>query len=182
MASGMSRRFGSNKLMASFQGKPLIARALEATDGLFHSRVAVTRHEDIALFCREKGVLAILHDLPHRSDTVRLGMEAIGSVDSCLFLAGDQPLLRKETVAALLHCAKEDREAIWRPAHKGTPGAPVLFPRWTFPALRALPEGKGGGYVIQLHPDRVKVMNVDDPYELMDADTPAELAALQSKP
>ena len=36
MASGLGKRFGGNKLMADFDGQPLICRALTVTDGLFH--------------------------------------------------------------------------------------------------------------------------------------------------
>lgn len=32
MASGLGKRFGSNKLMADFNGKPMIYRILSATD------------------------------------------------------------------------------------------------------------------------------------------------------
>ena len=74
MASGMGKRFGGNKLMADFAGQPMIARILAATEGLFDRRVVVTRYEDVAAICREQRVEVILHDLPHRSDTVRLGL------------------------------------------------------------------------------------------------------------
>ena len=36
-----------------------------------------------------------------------------------------------------------------RPSYEDTPGAPVVFPAWTFPQLRNLPEGKGGGWVME---------------------------------
>ena len=60
------------------------------------------------------------------------------------------------------------------------PGSPVLFPRWAFPELLRLPEGKGGGWVIKEHPECVEAFPVDDPYQLMDADTPETLAILQT--
>ena len=178
MASGLGKRFGGNKLMADFHGEPLILRALSATDGIFHRRVVVTRHEDVAELCREKGVEAVLHDLPYRSDTVRLGLEAVGDVSGCLFLPGDQPLLRRETVAALALAGVNDPESIWRTAFGDTPGSPVLFPRWTFPELSALPEGKGGGFVVKKYPERLRMVNVRDKLELMDVDSPEDLAYL----
>ena len=94
MASGLGKRFGGNKLMADFRGQPMIGRILEATEGLYLRRVVVTRHEDVEAFCRERGVAAVTHDLPGRNDTVRLGLNAVGEVDGCLFCPGDQPLLR----------------------------------------------------------------------------------------
>lgn len=179
MASGLGRRFGGNKLMADFLGKPLICRILDATEGLFARRVVVTRHGSVAELCKEREVPVVLHDLPHRSDTVRLGLEAVGEVERCMFCPGDQPLLTGETIEALLLSAAREPDAIWRPCCEGTPGSPVLFPRWTFPELTVLPEGKGGGVVIGRYPDKCRMMTISEPLELQDADTPEVLEQLR---
>ena len=179
MASGMGKRFGGNKLMADFRGKPMIQRALDATEGLFSRRVVVTRHESVAQLAREQNVDVVLHDLPHRSDTVRLGLEALGDLDACMFLPGDQPLIRRETVAMLLENWKENPDSIIRPAYEDNEGSPVVFPAWAFPELRNLPEGKGGGVVIRKHPHEVLRVSVSNPFELADADTPSTLELLK---
>lgn len=179
MASGLGRRFGGNKLMADFRGEPMLLRVIAATEGLFDRRVVVTRHEVVAALCREREIQVFLHSLPHRSDTVRLGLEALGEVDCCLFCPGDQPLLRRQTVAALLENRKEDPEAIWRPVFEETQGSPVLFPRWCFPQLLTLPQGQGGAAVIRAHPEAVRTVPVSDPFELADADTPETLELLK---
>lgn len=179
MASGLGKRFGGNKLMADFLGRPMIQRALDATDGLFAGRVVVTRHESVAALCREQNVDVVLHDLPHRNDTVRLGLEALGDVDACMFLPGDQPLLRRETVAMLLEHRKSAPEKIIRPIFEDSEGSPVLFPAWAFPELQNLPEGRGGGAVIGNHPDALCRVSVSDPFELADADTPEMLETLR---
>ena len=180
MASGQGKRFGSNKLMADFHGKPMIQRSLDATDGLFAKRVVVTRHEQVAALCREQHVEVVLHDLPHRNDTVRLGLEALGDLDACMFLPGDQPLLHRETVAMLLESRKVHPDSIIRPVYEDTEGSPVLFPSWAFPELLNLPEGKGGGIVIKNHPHAVHHVSVADPFELADADTPEMLETLKT--
>lgn len=179
MASGLGKRFGGNKLMADFHGKPMIQRALDATEGLFSHRVVVTRHESVAQFCRAQNVDVVLHDLPHRSDTVRLGLEALPDPDCCMFLPGDQPLLRRETVAMLLEARKEHPGDIIRPVYEDTVGSPVLFPAWAIPELKNLPEGKGGGFLIQKYPHAVCGVSVSNPFELADADTPEMLAMLE---
>lgn len=181
MASGLGNRFGGNKLMADFHGRPLIAWILDATDGLFTKRVVVTRHESVADLCKEKGISVVLHKLPHRSDTVRLGLEAIGGADRCLFCPGDQPLLKKETIASLLLCGVNHPDIMWRPGCDSTPGSPVLFPRWTFPELKSLPEGKGGSFVIKNHPNKMDILHIADPWELVDADTKESLDLLKSR-
>ena len=178
MASGLGRRFGGNKLMADFHGEPMLCRVLDATGGIFAKRVVVTRHEEIAALCEEAGIETVLHRLPHRSDTVRLGLEAVGDVDGCLFCPGDQPLLRRETVAALALSGRSRPDAIWRCCHGDRPGSPVLFPAWSFPELMALPQGIGGGHVIKKHPERLGLLDVRDEYELMDVDSPEDYRVL----
>lgn len=179
MASGLGRRFGENKLMADFLGKPMITRILDATEGLFSRRIVVTRHQSVADLCRQRDIPVLLHDLPNRSDTVRLGLEAIGDAERCMFCPGDQPLLCADTVASLLLCAVNDSKSIWRPGCGGAVGSPVLFPKWAFPELLTLPEGKGGGWVIKHHPESCKVLQIADPRELIDADTPQILEQLK---
>ena len=181
MASGLGNRFGGNKLMADFLGKPLINRILDATDGLFAKRIVVTRHESVADLCKERGIQAVYHNLPHRSDTVRLGLEAIGDTDRCMFCPGDQPLLKKDTIASLLLCSINHPGTIWRPCSDSAPGSPVVFPKWTFPELLSLPKGTGGGFVVKQYPDRTTMLHITDPWEIVDADTRETLELLKRK-
>ena len=76
MASGLARRFGSNKLLADFGGEPMLCRALAATAGIA-PRLVITRSEEVQRLCTALGVPVLLHALPHRSDTVRLGLSAL---------------------------------------------------------------------------------------------------------
>lgn len=178
MASGLGKRFGSNKLMADFNGEPMFLRVLHASESFGGRRVVVTRHKEIAALCEQMGVKVILHDLPHRSDTVRLGLKVFCDMDGCMFMPADQPLLCRETVDKLVQHWAENKENILRPVYGDTPGAPVLFPKWSFPELLDLPEGKGGGVVMKKHPEKVSVLQIQNPYELMDADTPETLQML----
>ena len=178
MASGLSRRFGTNKLMEDFHGVPMIGRVLAATDGIFARRVVVTRHDEVVSFCQSCGVEVIRHDLPLRSDTVRLGLEAVGEVEGCLFCPADQPLLRQSTVASLMLCAVHAPDKIWRPCFGSNPGSPVFFPVWAFPMLMNLPEGKGGGFIARKYPEHVRTLPLENGYELADADTRETLSQL----
>lgn len=180
MASGLGTRFGENKLLADFRGQPLICRILNGTRGIFTQRVVVTRHEAVAALCRGMGIRTVLHQMPHRSDTVRLGLEAIGEVETCMFCTADQPLLRQETVASLALSAATGNAFIWRTQWKDIPGSPVVFPEWAFLELKNLPQGSGGSAVIRRYPNRVRCMQVSDPMELRDVDTPEDLRVLQN--
>lgn len=179
MASGMGTRFGGNKLMTELCGVPLIQHTLRATEGLFAKRVVVTRHSNVARLCDELGVEVVLHSEPRRNDTVRLGMEKMTGCDTTTFVQGDQPLISANSLAELLRRAERCPACIWRASFEGTPGAPVLFPAWTFNELRSLPPGKGGGVVAKTHKERVRTVEVSSKWELFDVDTPDDLRVLQ---
>ena len=155
MASGLGKRFGGNKLMADFDGKPLIDKALEST-------------EDV-----------ILHENPLRSDTVRIGIQSMGEeITHCMFVPGDQPLLQRETVQALALAAHQDLCRIWRLRFCESEGAPVVFPKGLFGELGRLPEGKGGGYLTARYPERVTYVRASRGEELEDVDTREDLERL----
>ena len=192
MASGLARRFGSNKLLADFGGRPLLCRALEVTaTPALAARVVVTRSAEVKTLCDAQAVPCLLHSLPGRNDTVRLGLETLLSelpgLAGCIFLPGDQPLLRKESLEAMVldfSALDEKERAILRlgfRAEDGTErlGSPVLFGSSYFGALCSLPEGKGGGVVIRQHPESVRAVYAARQEELEDADTVEELERLR---
>ena len=165
--------------MTELGGVPLIQHALRATNDLFARRIVVTRHSDVAHLCDELGIEAILHSEPGRNDAVRLGMEKMTGCDTVMFVQGDQPLIGANSMATLLRGAERCPACIWRVSFEGTPGAPVLFPAWTFNELRSLPPGKGGGVVAKAHKERVRTVEVSSKWELFDVDTPDDLRILQ---
>lgn len=182
-ASGKSRRFGSDKLLADFHGKPLIQRALDTITALkdhafFVSAVAVTRSVHIQQLCIEQDFPCIFHDLPHLNDTIRLGLDHLILCDACIFLQGDQPLLTADSVKALILAFIKDQRFIYRLSYEGRPGSPVLFPASFFPELLELPEDCGGSIVIRRHPEMVRLVPCADASELIDADTPETLEKL----
>jgi molybdenum cofactor cytidylyltransferase len=179
MASGLGKRFGDNKLIADFHGKPLISYILDTASDLFQKCVVITRHETVADLCKEKKIDVILHTLPHRNDTIRLGLESMSDTKYCMFCTADQPLLKKDTLAALALSAVNAPDQIIRPISENTPGSPVIFPRWTYEELSHLPEGTGGGHVIKQHPESVHYLPVTDPYELADIDTQEDFLRLK---
>ena len=179
MASGTATRFGGNKLLAEAGGIPLVEHVVRTTDGLFAKRVVVTRSAEVAALARSLGAEAILHDEPLRNDAVRLGTEATRSCDDVTFFQGDQPLIGAASVRRLLVAAEGGPGSIWRAAFRGEPGAPVLFPSWAYNELRALPAGKGGGFVARAHPERVRTVEVESKWELFDVDTAEDLRVLR---
>ena len=79
----------------------------------------------------------------------------------------------------LLEAGKEHPGDIIRPVYEDAVGSPVLFPAWAIPELKCLPEGKGGGFLIQKYPHAVCGVSIANPFELADADTPETLELLK---
>lgn len=180
MASGFGRRFGGNKLLTDFFGRPLIEWILDATEGLFAHRVVVTRYEEVRALCAARGVCAVVHDLPQRSDTVRLGVEALPQdLAGCLFCTGDQPLVARRSIEAILAQAVREPRCIHRLAFGETVGSPVLFPADDFEELRHLPAGKGGNVILRREPERVRLVQAEREEELADVDCPQDLEKLE---
>jgi molybdenum cofactor cytidylyltransferase len=181
MASGEGKRFGGNKLMADFKDRPLICHILDKTEDIFGTRVVVTRHRDIEELCNNRNIDVIYHELPYRSDTVRLGISFLPAhITACMFCPGDQPLLTRESIINMAKASQKEPDIIWRLACEGQAGTPVIFPAWSFPELSNLPEGKGGNVIIKKYPERVKLYPAQNVYELKDIDTREELKALSN--
>ena len=183
MASGLSRRFGANKLLADFCGQPMLCRAFAATAApSISARIVVTRSEEVQALCRAQGVPVLLHSLPGRNDTVRLGLSVLlkqlPELSGCMFLPGDQPLLRRESVGRLVDFYREHPEHIAALGHDGVRGNPCLFPARLFPELLALQGDHGGNQVIRRHEEDLLLWEVPAP-ELTDVDTPQVLAQLR---
>ena len=149
----------------------------------------------------EHGGAVLLHSLPGRKDTVRLGLtallEQVPGLFGCMFLPGDQPLLRRETVEAMtaLFCREQPSPAEWQKetereifrlgaVAENDPaplvGSPVLFGSSFFPELLALPENKGGNVLLKKYPAQVRTVCIADSAELLDADTPEVLQQLEA--
>jgi len=179
LASGESVRFGSNKLLADFCGKPVLTHLLDALPGGLTCMV-VTRSEAVRDLALARGFACILHKQPEVRDTIRLGLEALRDTDGCLFCVGDQPLLTRKTIEHVLSDYYAHPEAIVRAAFAGREGNPALFPRALYHELMALNEGEAGVTVIRRHPDRVRTVEAAFAEELTDADTPETLQTLQA--
>lgn len=135
--------------------------------------------------------MTVLHSLPGRNDTVRLGLDALlgecPGLGGCIFLPGDQPLLRRESLEAMVrdfHAQKETERVIlrlgWR-TEGAEPllGSPVLFGSGHFDALRALPRARAAAQSSARTPAASGPVYARSAEELEDADTVERLEALK---
>lgn len=183
MAAGNARRFGDNKLAARLEGRSLIRRTLEAVPPeTFDTVAVVTQYEEILKLAGEFSFTAVRNVHPDfgLSRTIALGLTALGDCDAAMFLVSDQPLLRRESVAALARFWRERPDKLAALAHGGVRGNPCVFPARFFPELLALTEDHGGNTVIRRHEEDLRLLEVPEA-ELTDVDTPQALAKLKEE-
>ena len=142
MASGLGKRFVSNKLMASFHGVPLIHSVLDVTGSvpLFADRLVVTRSREVHDYCQSLGIPVLIHTLPNRNEALCLGLTHMlkrhPDLSGCLFALGDQPLLRPRTLERI---CRRYLECKISPGHSES-----VFPDSDFSILKSkLPQNSG---------------------------------------
>jgi molybdenum cofactor cytidylyltransferase len=175
MAAGQSRRFGSNKLLLTLQGKPVIQHLLDQFPfQLFHQVVMVYSHEPVRIIAQNYPLLLCRNDRPllGKGETIRLGLETCDDAEGTLFLVADQPLLKDATISALVEKFLHHPTRIVMPVIDTTPCNPVFFPAACLHELKSLRGDVGGKVVIQKHPELVIPVPFNDPHEFIDIDAP----------
>ena len=176
LAAGRSLRYGGDKLAESIEGKTLLERALEIIrDVDAQRRVAVVSTQARAEAAHRMGVQPVMNGQPEAgiSHSVRLGLEACTGMDAYLFMVGDQPWLRGESVERLLAAYARGGCTIACLGSGETMGNPVVFAARYLPELMALTGDAGGKRVARAHRDEVRVVQTDA-RELWDMDQPLE--------
>ncbi len=175
LAGGRSERFGSDKLTQLYLGRPLglhVVVALEAVP--FRKRIAVVSQTQLDLAgC---GYRVIHNDDPSAgmSRSLRLGVKAAcaGGAGACRIALADLPHVTATLIYRLLARA-EGPDAIVASSDGVIPRPPVLFGCAHFDQL-LLSEGDIGARDLVKRGHHV----VTSPAELVDIDTPQDLAKL----
>jgi molybdenum cofactor cytidylyltransferase len=149
LAAGGASRFGSQKLMHEFKGKPLARHAVDAAreGGLDPVVVVIGADAEAVRDGLGRDIpIVINHEWKDgQSTSLKKGLaEMPGGIEAVMFLLGDMPLVGEKLVRALLHAHRSTLAAIVAPRVGERWGNPALFDRVTFEAL-ALIEGDRGG-------------------------------------
>ena len=125
---------------------------------------------------------AICNQAPHLglSHSIALGLTGLRDCDGAAFVVADQPLLRRDSVAALTQLWRTHPDKIAALGHNGVRGNPCLFPARFFPELLALREDHGGNTVIRRHEEDLFLLEVPAE-ELHDVDTVQALEELKAE-
>ena len=176
MASGLSARYGRNKLLEDLGGRAVIVHTVQHLAAAGYKPLVVTRSEAVAALMDREGVACVVHDGPLKSDTLHVGLRALPKDRAgFLFMPADQPLARPESLGRLASRFLDNPARAVRLGYGDTPGSPVLFPAACRAALLAYSGDRGGAEVLRRERIPCDIVQTTYPWELWDVDTPEEM-------
>lgn len=186
LAAGSASRMagsGHHKLLAKFDGVPLVRRSVETALASSAGRTVVVtgyRADDI-----EKAIAGLEAGVVHNPDfatgmasSLKAGLAAVREgTDGLLVLLADMPGIRAEHVDRMIEAfRREQGRAIVRAVSAGKRGNPVILPATTFDAIAKLTGDIGARPIIER--SGLAVVDVDiGEAAYLDTDTPEEIIA-----
>ncbi|MCC0029132.1 MAG: NTP transferase domain-containing protein [Brucellaceae bacterium] len=183
LAAGRSTRMGArNKLLATFDGEPLIRRTVSEALKLAMPVTVVTGHEREVVEAALEGLEVQFAHNPDYADGLSTSLAtavaaAPETADGLVVMLGDMPQVTAAMVEMLAaRFAAEGGRKVVRAVHGGKPGNPVILPRSVFAAAANLKGDVGARHLIEA--SGVGVVDVDlGEGASVDVDTPEALAA-----
>jgi molybdenum cofactor cytidylyltransferase len=184
LAAGASTRFGSPKLLADLDGRPVLQHVLDAIEAAGVDDVVVVLgdgHEAVERAVASRRQRFVVNPRPQDglSSSLRVGLDAAAdpAADAAIVLLGDQPDVRPDAIRAVLQAAEASDRSFVRARHAsdGAPN-PVLVRREAWPEASSLDGDRGLGPLLAAHPERVLAVDVEGANP--DVDTPADLERL----
>jgi molybdenum cofactor cytidylyltransferase len=185
LAAGGARRFRSQKLIALFQGTPIVRHAANALGSATDDLIVVVGHEAAAVGRALEGSGGRIVQNPEwelgLATSIQHGVAAVApECEAVVIGVGDQPELDPAVVRMVIARWRETAQPIVSASYRGVRGHPVLFAQSVFPELSALHGDAGARLLIERTPERVSYVQVDAPMP-PDIDTSGELEALEMR-
>jgi molybdenum cofactor cytidylyltransferase len=180
LAAGSSTRFGGQKLLVPWRGRPLYEHALDAL--ISSPSVAET------IVVVQPGFVApprprcrFVENPEHEEGmgaSLRTGVRAAaGDADAYLAALADMPRITPGLIAALVARYPQAGRPVIVPVCRGRRGHPVIIGAGLRGALLALTGDVGARELIHAHPEWVATFETEDESVLFDVDWPADLQA-----
>jgi molybdenum cofactor cytidylyltransferase len=182
LAAGESRRFGGAKLALSFDGVPLVRRAVMAA-------MQASANVVVVLGAHREPVESHIADLPvgrvfnadwpsGMGGSIARGIagleEAAPALDAAIVALADQPMIGTAELMQLVAAHASAPTRIVAAQYAGVLGPPCLFPRKYFGELGALHGIRGARVLLQRHEGFVTAVQM--PGAAIDIDTRADYA------
>lgn len=190
LAAGSASRMGAvgpHKLLAEFDGVPLVRRSVQTALAAGNGRVVVVTG------FREKEIRECLSDLPvtlvtnpnYTSGMASSLVAGLAVVDKeaggVMVMLADMPGLEPEHLSKMIEAFKAEKErVVVRAVAQGQPGNPVILPRATFSAVQQLVGDVGARHIVEHSGLTVVDVEIGDT-ALLDVDTREAVIAAGGK-
>lgn len=177
LAAGSSRRFGSDKRIATIDGEPMLVRSLQPYLNVFSNVYVVLRPNERVRNLLPQSAHIIEATDAHLGMGHSLAAAAVYLTDFDRLLVGlaDMPWVESRTIESIRDHLR-DSGTIVRPTFKGKAGHPVGFPARYLNEMKSLQGDVGARDIVRRYADTVEEVPVDDPGVIRDVDTVQNLS------
>ncbi|MGL4730176.1 MAG: molybdenum cofactor cytidylyltransferase [Clostridium sp.] len=180
MASGLSTRMGSNKLLLNYKNEPIIQYVFEAVKNcLFHEVIVISQYDEIKKIS-ENYKFKYVHNKKSdigQSESIKLGILNSKPCDGYMFFVGDQPLIDEIYIKNMIFAFYKNLDYIIIPKCKNKTGNPVIFPFSKKEELLKLKNDEKGKKIIN-KTSNIKYIEVPESM-LFDIDTKEDYKKLE---
>lgn len=187
LAAGASSRMGSPKPLLPIAGSTYLDHLLGKLRQVAADPVVVVlgcKAEEVRARTHAEG--AVVVDNASWREGMLCSIQAalarlrpISGVGAMMLLPVDQPRVAAATMAEVIATWTATRAPVTVPTYEGRRGHPVIFDRAAWSDLLTAPTDEGARSVVRAYGDAVACVAVDDPWILVDADTPADHDTMQ---
>ena len=188
LAAGMSTRLGKPKHLVKVGGKTLLARVVAAALESKLSELILVLGDEAERVLAALGPLG-RHELLRivvndryesgMAGSLQVGLSAVKEqYPAVMFLLGDQPLIKGETINLLLSHFWSTSKDICVPVQDGKQGNPVCFRRRFYDQILGVQGDTGAREIILRYPEDVLRVEIDCPSCFLDIDCAEDLERL----
>ncbi len=187
LAAGFSTRYGKNKLLVPFLGKPLYLHVVDELSEIQKIKrdnatlTVVTQYQKIFQEMQERKVPVVYnnHSDDGISSSLQTGLQSAmsGIKDKTekqyfCFFVGDQPYLQQNTIEKFLDGFIKSGKGMGCLKWEDRTGNPVIFSEEYTDELMKLTGDVGGKKILKAHSEDVYYYKVRNKMELLDIDRP----------
>ena len=182
LAAGESRRMGFPKPLLEYQGKSFLRRIMDTHQAaslpccvvLGHYREEIQKQTDLS------SASVFINPNPSQGplSSLQIALEHSGDSSALILHPVDHPLVRSNTLIALVESHGRAPDCIVIPWFHDQKGHPVLFPSRFYSDLKQAPLGEGARWVVHRNRASTLQLPVEDPGILQDIDTPDQFQNL----
>jgi molybdenum cofactor cytidylyltransferase len=185
LAAGSASRFGSPKLLAEIQGRPLLVRAIETLlEVVARDQLVVVLGADaerLEPLVRQAKVEVVFNPEHAKgmATSIRAGVTSVPSnCRGVLIALADQVAVTPDDLRRLIECWNDQPHRIAAAWYGDVAGVPAIFPAALFGELAKLQGDRGARELLRRLVGQV--VTVAMPSAVVDVDTQADLAACEA--